>query len=72
MRPNFILFEHRTKPEFTRRFNWRVGSLARASQPVNDYNGFRRVMHRVTLAGAGLTKRFGLRVDERGVVAMDC
>jgi taurine dioxygenase len=51
MRPNFLLFEHRTKPEFTRRFNWRVGSLARASQPVNDYNGFRRVMHRVTLAG---------------------
>jgi len=52
-----FLFEHQTKPEFTCRFNWRVGSLAfwdnrcALHNPVNDYHGFRRVMHRVTLAG---------------------
>lgn len=51
------LFSHQTKPEFTCRFSWRVGSLAfwdnRAAQhnPVNDYHGHRRVMHRITLAG---------------------
>jgi taurine dioxygenase len=51
------LFQHQTRPEFTCRFAWRVGSLAfwdnRAAQhnPVNDYHGFRRIMHRITLAG---------------------
>jgi taurine dioxygenase len=51
------LFDHQTRPEFTCRFSWRVGSLAfwdnRAAQhnPVNDYHGYRRVMHRITLAG---------------------
>jgi taurine dioxygenase len=51
------LFRHQTRPEFTCRFAWRVGSLAfwdnRAVQhnPINDYHGFRRVMHRITLAG---------------------
>jgi taurine dioxygenase len=51
------LYEHCAKPEFTCRFNWRVGSLAfwdnrcALHNPVNDYHGFRRVMHRVTLAG---------------------
>jgi taurine dioxygenase len=45
------------KPEFTCRFQWRVGSLAfwdnRCTQhnPINDYHGYRRVMHRITLAG---------------------
>jgi len=45
------------KPEFTCRFQWRDGSLAfwdnRCVQhnPVNDYHGYRRVMHRITLAG---------------------
>ena len=52
-----FLFEHAVKPEFTCRFGWEVGSLAfwdnRAAlhNPVNDYHGFRRVMHRITLAG---------------------
>jgi len=52
-----FLFQHQTRPEFTCRFNWRVGSLAfwdnrcTLHNPVNDYHGFRRVMHRVTLAG---------------------
>jgi len=51
------LFRHQVKPEFTCRFQWRVGSLAfwdnRCTQhnPVNDYHGFRRLMHRITLAG---------------------
>ena len=52
-----FLFGHQVKPEFTCRFQWRVGSLAfwdnRCVQhnPVNDYHGHRRVMHRITLAG---------------------
>jgi taurine dioxygenase len=51
------LFRHQVKPEFTCRFRWEPGSLAfwdnRCTQhnPVNDYHGFKRVMHRVTLAG---------------------
>ena len=51
------LFRHLTSPEFTCRFRWRPGSLAfwdnRAAQhnPINDYHGYRRIMHRVTLAG---------------------
>ena len=52
-----FLFQHQVKPEFTCRFQWRAGSLAfwdnRCVQhnPVNDYHGYRRVMHRITLAG---------------------
>jgi taurine dioxygenase len=51
------LFPHQVRLEFTCRFRWEPGSLAfwdnRCTQhnPVNDYHGFRRVMHRVTLAG---------------------
>jgi taurine dioxygenase len=51
------LFQHQVRPEFTCRFSWRVGSIAlwdnRCAQhnPVNDYHGYRRVMHRITLAG---------------------
>jgi taurine dioxygenase len=51
------LFEHQTRPEFTCRFSWRPGSIAlwdnRCAQhnPVNDYHGYRRIMHRITLQG---------------------
>jgi taurine dioxygenase len=51
------IFGHQVRPEFTCRFRWEPGSLAfwdnRCAQhnPVNDYHGYRRVMHRVTLAG---------------------
>ncbi len=52
-----FLFAHLSRPEFTCRFRWEVGSLAfwdnRCAQhnPINDYHGFRRAMHRVTLKG---------------------
>src|SRR5688572_110499 len=52
-----FLFQHQIRPEFTCRFAWQPGSIAfwdnRCAQhnPVNDYHGYRRVMHRITLAG---------------------
>jgi alpha-ketoglutarate-dependent taurine dioxygenase len=52
-----FLWEHQVRPEFTCRFQWRAGSLAfwdnrcAMHNPINDYHGFRRVMHRITLAG---------------------
>ncbi len=52
-----FLFRHQVKLELTCRWQWKVGDLAwwdnRCTQhnPVNDYHGHRRVMHRITLAG---------------------
>ena len=52
-----FLFEHSVRPEFTCRFAWRAGSLAlwdnrcTMHNPINDYDGFTRRMHRITLAG---------------------
>jgi taurine dioxygenase len=52
-----FLFRHQIKPELTCRFRWRPRSLAfwdnRCVQhnAVNDYQGHRRLMHRITLAG---------------------
>lgn len=51
------LFEHSVRPEFTCRFRWQVGSLAlwdnrcAMHNPINDYHGHKRRMHRITLAG---------------------
>lgn len=51
------LYQHVSKPHFTCRFRWQAGSLAmwdnRATQhiAINDYSGFRRVMHRVQVGG---------------------
>ena len=51
------LFEHSVRPEFTCRFQWRVGSVAlwdnrcAMHNPINDYHGHTRTMHRITLAG---------------------
>jgi taurine dioxygenase len=52
-----FLFRHQIRPELTCRFRWRPRSLAfwdnRCVQhnAVNDYQGHRRLMHRITLAG---------------------
>ena len=51
------LFEHSTRPERTCRFQWEVGSMAlwdnrcAMHNPINDYHGHTRRMHRITLAG---------------------
>jgi taurine dioxygenase len=52
-----FLWAHQTRAEFTCRFSWSAGSLAlwdnrcAQHQAINDYQGQRRLMHRITLAG---------------------
>jgi taurine dioxygenase len=52
-----FLYAHQTRPELTCRFRWRPGSLAfwdnRCAQhnAINDYQGHKRLLHRITLAG---------------------
>lgn len=52
-----FLFAHQVKPEFTCRWAWAPNAIAfwdnRCVQhnPVNDYHGFKRLMHRITLQG---------------------
>ena len=51
------LMNHAIRPEFTCRFRWRPGSMAIWDNrrvlhlAINDYNGYRRVMHRITVQG---------------------
>lgn len=55
-----FLYAHAVKPEFCCRFVWRDGSLAfwdnRSTwhYAVNDYQGERRLMHRITIEGCEL------------------
>jgi taurine dioxygenase len=52
-----FLRQHSVRPEFTCRFRWQEGSFAiwdnRCTQhfAINDYQGQRRVMHRITVRG---------------------
>ena len=52
-----FLFAHQTRSEFTCRFRWAPGSLAlwdnrcAMHNPINDYHGQLRVMHRITFEG---------------------
>ena len=52
-----FLYRHCERPEFTCRFRWAQGSLAiwdnrcTMHYAVNDYDGQRRLMHRITVAG---------------------
>ena len=52
-----FLFAHQVKPEFTCRVAWEPDMLTfwdnRCVQhnPVNDYHGYKRLMHRITLQG---------------------
>ncbi len=55
------LYAHAAQPEFTYRFEWEPGSIAfwdnRATwhKALNDYHGERRLMHRITVRGEGLS-----------------
>lgn len=52
-----FLFAHMVKPEYTCRLSWNVGDIAFwdnrqvLHNPVNDYHGHKRLLHRVTLRG---------------------
>ena len=54
------LYAHAHRPEFTTRFKWEQGSIAiwdnRAVQhkALNDYDGYRRLMHRITIEGEAI------------------
>jgi taurine dioxygenase len=51
------LFEQQVKYEYTCRFVWRPGSIAFwdnrcvLHNPINDYHGYKRLLHRITLKG---------------------
>ena len=51
------LYQQQIKPEYTCRFVWQPGSIAfwdnRSCQhnPINDYHGYKRLLHRITLEG---------------------
>lgn len=51
------LFTHQVRPEFTCRFRWTPGAIALwdnrcvLHNPINDYHGHKRLLHRITLKG---------------------
>ena len=55
-----FLYQHAARPEFSCRLRWRAGTLAfwdnRATWhfAINDYQGERRLMHRITIEGVPL------------------
>jgi taurine dioxygenase len=56
-----MLYEHCKQPEFQCRVRWQEGDVTmwdnRATwhKAINDYQGFRRLMHRVTVDGVALS-----------------
>lgn len=56
-----FLYEHSTKPEYTCEFDWQPGSIAIWDNRCtwhyanNDYQGERRTLHRITVAGSQLS-----------------
>ena len=56
-----MIYDHCKQPEFQCRLRWQEGDIAiwdnRATwhKAINDYHGFRRLMHRVTVEGVALT-----------------
>ena len=52
-----FLFAHQIAPEFQCRLRWQVGDIAiwdnrcTLHYPLNDYHGYRRLLHRITLKG---------------------
>ena len=56
-----MIYDHCKKPEFQCRVRWQEGDVTmwdnRATwhKAINDYHGFRRLMHRVTVEGVALT-----------------
>ncbi|ATF17845.1 TauD/TfdA dioxygenase family protein [Phaeobacter gallaeciensis] len=56
-----MLYEHCRQPEFQARVRWQEGDITmwdnRATwhKAINDYHGFRRLMHRITVDGVGLS-----------------
>jgi taurine dioxygenase len=63
------LFAFGTRPEFIARFRWAPGSIAMWDNrqtwhfAVNDYQGQRRVMHRILLAGSKPELQVGIIQD---------
>ena len=58
-----MLYDHCRQPEFQCRVRWRADDITmwdnRATwhKAINDYHGFRRLMHRITVEGEPLTSR---------------
>ena len=52
-----FLFAHQISPEFQCRLSWQAGDIAvwdnrcTLHYPLNDYHGYRRLLHRITLKG---------------------